>query len=251
MTTLKQIVDYLAELLQPGLFSDYCTNGMQVEGKQKAVKLCSAVSASINAISQTVEQKGDILLVHHGIFWQRDSYDIIGTTRAKLKLLLSHDISLLAYHLPLDAHSSLGNNWKAAMDLGWNELLPFPANDKRPIGVKGAFSPRPRKQFLDELKAYYGNAIDCVEGGKEMVASAALVSGGAHKMILDAIQDGADCFITGTRDEPTWHQAYENKINFFAVGHAASEEIGVKSLGEHLAARFSLEHCWIKESNPF
>ncbi len=251
MATLKELNTYLVELLQPSLFSDYCTNGIQLEGKPEIRHLCTAVSASVQAISRAVELGADALLVHHGLFWQRDSYDIYGAVKVKLKFLLTNDISLIAYHLPLDAHPSLGNNWKAAMDLGWNNLAPFPSKDKQPIGVKGNFTRRSRDQFRTDLQNYYGNRVEWVEGGNEWVSSAALVSGGAHKMIVDAIQEGVDCYVTGTRDEPTWHQAFENGINFFAVGHAASEVIGVKSLGQHIADRFSLQHTFIEEPNPF
>lgn len=251
MAKLSEIESYLDKLLQPGLFTDYCTNGLQVEGKREVKRICTAVSASRKAIQKSIEHDADLLLVHHGIFWNRDSYDIKGVTRDKLKSLLCNDISLIAYHLPLDAHRTLGNNWKAATDLGWTNLEPFPAKDKTPIGVKGLFPKRSFAQLCKELSAYYRMDVEAVSGGPEEVASAALISGGAHKYIIDAAMEKVDCFITGSRDEPTWHQSYENNINFAAAGHYSSEVVGIKALGDDLAGQFDVECTFIHEDNPF
>lgn len=251
MGSLKQIRKSLDDLLQPSLFNDYCTNGLQVEGKESIHSVCCAVSASLRAIEHAVAIKADALLVHHGIFWNRDSHDIVGVTRKKLKLLLENDISLLAYHLPLDAHKIYGNNWKAANDLGWTDLAPFPAGDRQPIGVKGSFPAKKHSDFLEELKRYYGSNIEHVAGGSETITSAALVSGGAHKMILDAANEKVGCFITGSRDEPTWNQAFENGIHFYAVGHYASEEIGVRALADYLKKEHQIETHFFQEPNPF
>lgn len=166
--------------------------------------------------------------------------------KKKIGLLLKHDISLIAYHLPLDAHPELGNNGRAAKDLGWREVEPF-----KKIGIKGNFDEISREAFQAKIENYYGHKAQVVPGGKEKVSSAALISGGAHRETPLAAKSGVDCYITGSFDEPTWHQAYEEKINFFAVGHAASEKIGPKALMEHLAREFGLEVRFIEENNPF
>ncbi|MFA6915911.1 MAG: Nif3-like dinuclear metal center hexameric protein [Parachlamydiales bacterium] len=251
MGTLKEICLSLDELLQPALFNDFCTNGLQVEGKEKVNFVCVAVSASLNVINEAVKLGADVLLVHHGIFWNRDSHDITGVTKKKLKLLLENDISLLAYHLPLDAHKVYGNNWKAALDMGWTDLASFPAGDKQPIGVKGKVPAQNFEAFIEKLKGYYKSNVEFVAGGPREIKTAALVSGGAHKMILDAAREEVDCFITGSRDEPTWHQSFENAVNFCAVGHAPSEEIGVHALEEFLQTKLKVKTHFIKETNPF
>jgi len=209
------------------------------------------VTASVSVIEQAAAMGADCLLVHHGLFWQRDSYDIVGTLRTKLHLLLTHDISLLAYHLPLDAHRLFGNNWLAAKRLGWSDLEPFPANESQPIGVKGRFPPMERQRLAQQLAAFYHNDVDMVASGKDVVQSAALVSGGGHKWLVQAANEGVDAYITGTRDEPTWHQAKEQGINFFALGHAASEVIGPQAFGAHLGEYFDLPYTFIAETNPF
>lgn len=251
MITLQELLHYCNELLQPHLFSDFCTNGLQVEGKRAVRHLAAAVSASLGVIRRAVAVGADSLLVHHGLFWQRDSHDIIGVQHLKLKELVTHDLSLIAYHLPLDGHRSLGNNWLAANRLGWSDLEPFPANERQPIGVKGRLPPTPRELFASQLAQFYSNRIDSVLGGREVITSAALVSGGAHKLITQAALEGLDAYVTGTRDEPTWHASHELSVNFFAVGHSASEVIGPQELGRHLAAHFDLAFTFLSEDNPF
>lgn len=250
MAKLIDIQTYLNELLQPSLFSDFCTNGIQIEGKPEVKKICTAVSASNNAINKATEMGADLLLVHHGIFWNRDSYDIVGLTKAKVKPLLVNDITLMAYHLPLDGHKEFGNNFRAAMEMGWTNLQPFP-NDKAPYGVKGKFPKKSLDKFCNELSKFYGQKMEIVPGGSDKVSTAILVSGGGHKFIFDAAKEKVDCYITGSRDEPTWRQANELGINFVAAGHYATEVIGVKRLGEHLAEKFKLKCSFIPEANPF
>lgn len=253
MTTLRELCNYTDGLLQTALIQDYGPNGLQVEGNPNIKKLATAVTASLETIQAAVEAGAEALLVHHGLFWNGDNYIITGRKRDKLNLLLKNDISLLAYHLPLDAHQQFGNNWKAARDMGWTDLQPFGSvkNVRIPIGVQGRFPSMPREKFLQMLEEYYQHPAHCALGGKEDVSTAALISGGAHKSIVDAITEGIDCYVTGSFDEPVWHQAYEEGINFFALGHSATERIGPRSIGEHLSNRFNLDYIFIDIPNPF
>ena len=119
------------------------------------------------------------------------------------------------------------------------------------IGVKGTFPEISREEFQKKLEAYYDHPAQMALGGPEKVSSAALVSGGAHNEIDQAIKAGVDCFITGSFDEPIWHIAFEEKINFFAMGHSNSEIIGPKALGRYLEKKFALKHNFINIHNPF
>lgn len=251
MITLQEFCAYLDDLLQCKKYIDNCENGMQVEGKTQIKKLAIAVSASLAAIDKAVEWKADALLVHHGIFWNRDSYVIKGVKREKIRKLIDSGISLLAYHLPLDAHLLYGNNWKAAEEMGWSDLEPFGIFNGLPIGVKGKLPLQSRNDFKKMLESYYRHPAHCALGGSEDITTAALISGGAHRSILEAINAGVDCFVTGSFDEPIWHYAFEEGINFFALGHSATEEIGPKALGSHLEEKFKLETCFIDVPNPF
>jgi dinuclear metal center YbgI/SA1388 family protein len=249
--TLQELIDHLDALLEPSQFDDFCPNGLQVEGGQKISSIGLAVSASLATIEAAVEAGVDALIVHHGIFWNNLSPCVTKVNYKKISLLLKNGISLLAYHLPLDAHQEVGNNWRAARDLGWDDLRPFDSRSKRPIGVQGRFTTRSIDSFVKELEAYYGHAAHVALGGPSRVSSAALISGGANRQLVDAIKAGVDCFITGSFDEPQWHMAFEENIHFIALGHSATERVGPRALGDHLSESFGLNARFLDIPNPF
>lgn len=251
MITLQELCQYLEELLQPSLFSDGCPNGLQVEGRTEIKSIATAVTASLATIEAAIEAGVDVLIVHHGLFWNRDSYVITGTKRKKIDLLLKNNISLFSYHLPLDAHRDYGNNWRAAIELGWENLEPFGRFGNTSIGVKGTFKPMSRSAFTEKLENYYHHTAHVALGGKQEVSSGALISGGAYRNILEAASEGLDCFITGNFDEPAWHMAFEEKVNFFAMGHSNTEKIGPRALGNHLMERFGISCKFLDVENPF
>lgn len=251
MITLQEICRYLDQLLSVPGMADYGPNGLQLEGRHEVRTIATAVSASLNIIEQAVQAKVDLLLVHHGLFWNKDSYVIQGVKRRKLKLLMDNEISLLAYHLPLDAHAVYGNNWKAALDMGWTDLQPFCAVNGLPIGVRGALKRMTPQALQTQLEVYYQHPAHVALGGKPEIETAALISGGAHRYITEAIAAGIDAFVTGSFDEPVWHQAFEEKIHFYALGHAATETVGPRALGDQLARHFGLSCQFLAEPNPF
>lgn len=251
MIALKEFCRYLDTLLCSIPVTDSCVNGLQVEGGKEISKMATAVSASLETIKEAVDLGVEVLIVHHGLFWNGDSPVVAGSKRVKLNLLLQNNVSLLAYHLPLDMHPEFGNNWKAARDLGWTNLEPFGIYKGMAIGVKGNIPAQSRDQFKKQLEKYYGHEAHSAFGGKEEVSTAALISGGAHRSLIDAAVANVDCYITGSFDEPTWNQAYEEGINFFALGHSATERIGPKALGDHLHQHFSLGYQFIDIPNPF
>lgn len=251
MVSRSKLTTYISELLQPNLFQDFGPNGLQVEGAEEIKHIAVAVSASLETIKAAAKLNVQALLVHHGIFWNKDAYPITGTKKSKLKLLLDHEINLLAYHLPLDAHTTYGNNWKAAKDLGWENLAPFYPMGPVALGVKGTFPATSISQFVKKLEKYYGHQAHTALSGKKTITSAALISGGAHRQISEAAHAGVDAFITGSFDEPVWHIANEEQINFLALGHAATEKIGPYALGDHLEKHFKLKVTRIEDENPF
>lgn len=249
--TLQDLCLYCDDLLACGDFTDFCPNGLQIEASFEIEKIGTAVSASLETIEKAVDLKLDALIVHHGIFWKGDNFPIFGIKRKKIELLLKNNISLLAYHLPLDAHPFLGNNWKAALDLGWENLSPFGFQSGKFIGVKGTFPQILREEFSKKLEKYYNHPANVALGGKNTVSSAALISGGAYKSLSEAALSDVDCFITGNYDEPAWNDAHELNMNFFAMGHSATERIGPIALGEHLSMALGLESLFIDVYNPF
>jgi dinuclear metal center YbgI/SA1388 family protein len=251
MLTREALRSYLDQLLLSNGVTDNAINGLQVEGKHDIAKLATAVSASLETLEVAVKQGVDGLIVHHGLFWQRDSYVIQGSKKKKLQLLLDHGISLYAYHLPLDMHQQVGNNWRAALDMGWTDLQPFGYFDRVPIGVKGKFNSCTKAEFKKQLETYYKHPAVCAWGGPEQIQTAALVSGGAHKTIIEAAKEGVDAFITGSFDEPIWYQAKEEKVNFYALGHSATEKVGPRALASHLNETLKLPCHFIDIDNPF
>lgn len=251
MVLLADLHLHLNELLQCSLFQDYGPNGIQVEGKPQIERVATAVTANLETIKAAVQAGVQALIVHHGLFWNGDSMVLTGAKRDKIELLLRHGISLLAYHLPLDAHQEVGNNWKAAQEMGWKDLEPFGMYKGSFIGVKGKVSAMPRKKFQHTLENYYLHPAICAFGGKEEIQTAALISGGAYKIMSEAIDAKVDCFITGNFDEPAWDLAHEGKINFFALGHSATERIGPRALSDYLKQQFKISSQFIDTTNPF
>jgi putative NIF3 family GTP cyclohydrolase 1 type 2 len=160
-------------------------------------------------------------------------------------------MSLLAYHLPLDAHPVVGNNWKAARDLGLGDLEPFSPIGKTSLGVKGKLAQMSVDAFQKKLEAYYGHQAHSALGGKKEVRCAAIISGGAHRYLEQAADAGLDCFITGSFDEPVWDIAHERKINFFALGHYSTERVGVLALMDEVQKQFKISCEFIDLFNPF
>lgn len=251
MILLEELNAHLNSLLQPALFQDYCPNGLQVQGRKEIDLIATAVSASLETIQAAVSLGAHTLIVHHGIFWNGDNPVIVSSKRDKISLLLKNDLSLIAYHLPLDAHQQLGNNWRAAQEMGWTDLQPFGMSKGIPIGVKGRVPSKDVNEMKLKLEDYYKHSASCAFGGKVKIETAALISGGAYKSISDAAIAGVDCFITGNFDEPAWPLAFEEKINFFAMGHSATERVGPLALSEYLQKQFNIPCRFIDIFNPF
>lgn len=251
MGSRKELEGYLEQYLAVGEFKDYGPNGLQVQGSEDIQHIGVAVSACLASIEAAVDLGVQALLVHHGLFWNRDDYCITGSKYQKIKLLIDNGISLFAYHLPLDAHPEVGNNWKAAQDLGWQELEPFALMNGQPIGVRGKLPGVPLEEFQRQLETYYEHPAHGAYGGPPQVHSAALVSGGANKVLVEAVQAGVDAFITGSFDEPQWHMAHEEGIHFFAMGHSHTERVGPQALGKHLETKMGLRVSFIDTPNPF
>jgi dinuclear metal center YbgI/SA1388 family protein len=251
MLSREELEQHLRDYLNVNFIKDNCPNGLQIEGKKEIKKIATAVSANLMTLQKAAEQSVDALIVHHGLFWNKDSYPVVGVKKSKIELLLKYGINLFAYHLPLDAHKEIGNNWQAASDLGWEDLIPFGEYNGTLIGVKGTFAPQPIEKFIEEVEAYYEHPATVALGGKRTVASGALISGGAYKEFYLAAQAGVDCYITGNFDEPAWAMAHEEQVHFLALGHSATERVGPKALADYLNVQFQVHSTFIDVQNPF
>ena len=251
MTSLQQIVDYCDTLLSVGDYQDYAPNGLQVEGRGEVRRIVSGVTASQALIEAAIELEADLLLVHHGYFWKGESPSITGIKQRRIKALLAHDISLLAYHLPLDGHPELGNN----AQLG--RLLGFPAEGRFGHGPGGGiaiYGTLGEAITAEALSALVGERTGreplLIEGGTHQVRRIGWCSGGAQGYIEQAAALGLDAYISGEASEQTFHLARELGIHFLAAGHHATERYGAQALGGHLADHFTVENYFIDIPNP-
>lgn len=250
---LIELSNHLDELLMTHLFSDYCPNGIQIGNSSALVKkIAVAVSADIKTIEQAIANQANVLIVHHGLLWNSSkATPFINSSFHRLQLLIQYDLHLLAYHLPLDAHPILGNNWKVAHDLEWKHLQNFGSFHPQ-IGVQGTFSPIHIHDFIHNLSTYYGCQIKASAlGGKEFVSTAALTSGGAYKEMTQAAKNKVDCFITGNFDEPAWSYAMEHQFHFLAFGHTHTEKVGPKALSQYINKQLQIPSFFIDTDNNF
>ncbi len=248
---LDELVRYCDLLLDVGNFRDYCPNGLQVEGRDEVLRIVSGVTASQALIDAAIGQQADLLLVHHGYFWKGEDARVTGIKRRRLKALLDHDISLLAYHLPLDAHPELGNNACLGHRLGLHIEDRF-GDGSGPELACEATSDQPLSvaELGARLATVLGREPQHVGAGPTQICRIGWCTGAAQGYLEAAARRGLDAFISGEISEPTVHIAREYGIHYFAAGHHASERYGVQALGEHLAVHFGIEHFFIDIDNP-
>jgi dinuclear metal center YbgI/SA1388 family protein len=247
MMQRDELARYLDQLLEVPRFRDYCPNGLQVEGRADVARIVSGVTASQALIEAAVAAGADALLVHHGYFWKGEDGRITGTRRRRIGLLLEHDISLYAYHLPLDAHPEHGNNAQLAALLGLTEEG---RAGEQNIVAFGRTAAQSLSAFADHVGARLGRTPTVIGEPARRIERLAWCTGGAQGYFEDALALGVDAFITGEISEPQVHLARESGVAFIAAGHHATERFGVQALGAHLAARFGLEHRFIDVPNP-
>lgn len=249
-TTLSEMVNAANQLLQPERFQDYCPNGLQVEGKSEVRRLISGVTASLDLLEAAVAANADAILVHHGYFWKGENATVTGIRRARLRLLLNNDISLLAYHLPLDAHPELGNNAQLAQRLGLSITAGLQPGANS-IGNTGELAqPMTLAEFGRSVEERLGRAPQLIAGGKHPIKTIGWCTGAAQSYIEQAAAHGVDAFLSGEISEQTVHAARELGVHFIAAGHHATERYGVQAVGDYLAKRFGIEHRFIDIDNP-
>lgn len=245
------LASFLNEYLAISNFNDYAPNGLQIEGKQTINLICTAVTASLDAIHRAAQLGADALLVHHGYFWQGEEPVLIGMKRKRISLLMSHDINLFAYHLPLDCHQTLGNNACIGRLLDLKGMASHAVGKTPHLLWSGKVEPQLTSNlFTDKLNKLFKRHPQSVHGTDEKIHHVAWCSGAAQDLIVDAHRLGADTFISGEISERTYYQAKELNMHYFACGHHASECFGIQSLGDLLSQRFHLTHYFLDSDNP-
>jgi dinuclear metal center YbgI/SA1388 family protein len=251
MVRLNDLLKYTDELLKVGDYQDYCPNGLQVEGRAEVRRIVSGVTASQALIDGAVEAQADLLLVHHGFFWKGEEPRLVGMKQRRIKTLLANDISLVAYHLPLDGHGKLGNNAQLADLLGVSVAGRFGSGPEGGIAMWGEL---PETQAAEALARHIGEALQreplLICAGERPVKRLGWCSGAAQGYLEQAASLGLDAFISGEISEHTVHTARELGIHYLSAGHHATERYGVKALAEHLSEYFSLENHFLDIPNP-
>lgn len=251
MSSLREILALLDSTLEPSRFQDYCPNGLQVEGRAQVQRIVTGVTASAALIEAAIARGADALLVHHGYFWKGEDARITGLKRARLHQLLTHDISLLAYHLPLDAHPTLGNNAQLARQLGWDiDGVLEPGNARSLGNTTTLATPLSGAALAAHLEVCLARKPQWIAGGPEPIRRVGWCTGAAQGYIEQAIALGLDAFLSGEISEPTVHAAREAGIHYFACGHHASERYGVRALGEFVQARLGVAVEFVDIDNP-
>lgn len=246
-----QLLDYLDSLLEARASSDWCPNGLQVEGRATVRRLITGVSACQELFTRAAELEADAILVHHGLFWDGAPMTLTGVLGRRARLLIEADLNLFAYHLPLDRHLRYGNNAVAARQFGLEAIEPFGEAKGLPVGVQGRFAePIDLEALIERTEAVYDQRPLVFSGGPEAIGSLGIVSGGGTGEVYSALERGLDAFITGEPREWLMNLAREAGIHVLTAGHHATERLGPRALGEHLAERFSLDVRFIDIPNP-
>jgi dinuclear metal center YbgI/SA1388 family protein len=243
---LEELIGHLDALLKPQEFEDHGPNGLQVPGRPEVATVVTGVSAGLELFERARAEGADLVLVHHGLFWNGPPRGLDAPAKRRLQVLFDADIALAAYHLPLDAHLEHGNNALLAEGLGARVAGPFAG-----IGVVGAFdAPLPAAELVERVRTLTGREPLSVPGGPATVRDVAIVSGGGQGYLLDAIAAGHDAFLTGEASERNFNEAREGGVHFLAAGHYATETLGIRRLGDLLADRFGVRHVFVDVPNP-
>lgn len=242
----NDLVNYIANLLDISRFRDYCPNGLQVEGRSEVQRLVGGVTANNALLTAAVSRQADAILVHHGFFWKGESTPVIGLKQQRLSTLLRHDINLLAYHLPLDAHAEFGNNAQLGALLG--------LATERVSGEQGllcwAKTDQSAAAIMQTVESGLGKPPLIIGDPNKPIRNVAWCTGGAQNFFPEAVDGGADLYITGEISEPMVHLARDSGVVYLAAGHHATERGGVSALGAHLQNKFGISFEFIDVPSP-
>ncbi len=249
MVLLADLHHYCNEVLDIPSFEDYAPNGLQIEGRAEVDCLVVAVTASLETIEAAIAAGADALLVHHGYFWKGEPAPIVGMKQRRIARLLASGVSLLAYHLPLDAHAEFGNNAALAKVLGVEV-------DGVLAGGNGLVmhGRLPRAMSGHELRAHIAERLDReplhIAGHERSIRTIGWCSGAAQGYCELAARSGLDAFISGEVSEQTTHVCRELAIDYYAAGHHATERYGVQALARHLSQHLGLRWKFVDLDNP-
>lgn len=247
MASRDDIVAWADAYLDVASYPDYGPVGLQVAGADEVRKIVCGVSASRELFERAAQAGAQLVLVHHGLFWEKEPRVVGPVLRERLRALFDADLTLAAYHLALDAHPEVGNNALLAGELRVECERRFADG----LGFGGRLAePLPISDLASRVQARLGQMPLVFSYGPELVERVAVCSGGGARYLADAAAEGYDCLVTGEAAEPTKHAAKETRVHFVAGGHYATETLGVRALAAKLAEELGLEWEFVDLPNP-
>ncbi|MGK7345712.1 MAG: Nif3-like dinuclear metal center hexameric protein [Candidatus Nitrospinota bacterium M3_3B_026] len=251
MAELERIVSYLDDYLGVERIKDYLPKGLQVEGRGAVERIVTGVSACAALFEEAAARGADAVIVHHGLFWDSEPRDVRGSRKTRLKLLLEKDMSLLAYHLPLDRHPEVGNNIQLVRALGLVDPEPFGDYKGESISCMARTEGRVSIGGLVEtVKEKINPDLRHYAFGPGDVELVAVCSGGAPELVREAAWRGADVYLTGEEAEWVYHFSREEGIHYIAAGHHATERLGIIALGRLVEEEFGVDVQFVDIHNP-
>jgi dinuclear metal center YbgI/SA1388 family protein len=245
MAPRDEIVGYANDLLEIERFPEFAPSGMQVVGAAEVTTIACGVSCSRELFERAVELGAQLVIVHHGLFWRNEPLVVDARLRGRLEALFRGDASLLAYHLALDAHSSLGNNAQLASRVGAEPVAPFES-----VGLGCTVGPLPLDELVERVEEVVGRSALVLRGGDHDVRRLAVSSGASGFDLIHAAHQGFDALLTGEAEEPSAATACELGIHLIAAGHHATERLGVQALAAHLSRQFGVDWHFVEVDNP-
>jgi dinuclear metal center YbgI/SA1388 family protein len=252
MAGRDEILGYCDDLLDCGSFQDYGPNGLQVPGRTEVSAVATGVTANRETLERGIESGAELVITHHGLLWGDEISPLSVPMAARLRSLLCSDVSLAAYHLPLDAHPEIGNNALLRDALGLDpDERPFGEAKGSAVGLIGRLSdPIDIGELRRRLSEAVGQEPLVFDAGPERISAVGIVTGAGGFALHEAGPLGLDALVTGEPSEPVMGEAREYGVHFLAGGHYATETFGIRRLGELIADRFSVEHTFIDVPNP-
>ena len=245
MAGRDEIVAYASELLEIERFPEFAPQGLQVVGGPEVTTIACGVSCSRELFERAVELGAELVLVHHGLFWRNEPLVVDARLRGRLEALFRGGGSLVAYHLALDAHPTLGNNAQLAARVGATPVGPFEV-----VGLGCTIDAIRVEDLAARVAGAVGRTPLVLRGGDHEIRRLAVSTGAAGHDLVPAAHEGYDALLTGEPEEPSSATARELGIHLLAAGHYASEQFGVQALAAHLADRFELEWQFVEVANP-
>lgn len=261
--SVQDLTDFCDAYLSADAFKDYAPNGLQVDGGCPVQRIVTGVTACEALIDAAIAENADVIMVHHGYFWKGEPAPITGMKGRRIRKLMQHGISMIGYHLPLDAHPAIGNNAKLAELLNLTVIGALYPNESHPVGNIATCKPQSAQSLITQITQALGRAPLHISANypssndtenniddNRLIERVGICTGGAQDMIEQAAMMGCDAFISGEISERTTHIARELGIDYFACGHHATERGGIQALGDIIAEQFGLPVTFIDIDNP-